>query len=127
MWQGASFMFGIAACTVKQMFMVDRISWLQETACLCACVLLLQNIDSCYLAFPPESRKIRFVGLSPCVWLCMSLHFDRWLIWQILLSSVYEELLYYLFSLKFPNALIWILWNNYYHIPTNALIISFII
>jgi hypothetical protein len=31
-------MFEIAACTVKQMFMADRLAWLQETACLFACV-----------------------------------------------------------------------------------------
>jgi hypothetical protein len=45
--------------------------------------------------------------------LCVSLHFERWQIWQILLSSVYEELLYYLFNLLFPNALIWILRNKF--------------
>ena len=39
MRQGANFVFGIGTCTVKQTSMVDRIAWLQETAC----VLLLQN------------------------------------------------------------------------------------
>jgi hypothetical protein len=56
-------MFGIAACTVKQMFMVGRIAWLRETVRLCASVLLLPNIYSCYLALRPEGRKIRFVEL----------------------------------------------------------------
>jgi len=63
MRQDASFMFEIAACTVKQMFMVDRIAWLRETAC----VLLLQNTYSCYPALIPEGRKIRCEALSRCV------------------------------------------------------------
>jgi hypothetical protein len=44
MRQGASFMIGIAACTVKQMFMVDRIFLLQETTCLCVCVYVCSAV-----------------------------------------------------------------------------------
>jgi chorismate mutase len=68
MRQGASFMFAIAACTVQQMFVDGSLS---------LCVLLLQNTDSCCLALHPEGRKIRFVGLSRCMRLCVSLHFER--------------------------------------------------
>jgi len=102
--QGANFMLEIAACTVNQMFMADLIAWLQETVCLCACVWvgafvpLLRYICICYPALHPEGRRIRFVGLSRCVWLCVSLHFEHWQIWQISLSSVYEELLYLSFQ-----------------------------
>jgi hypothetical protein len=39
MRQSGSFMFGIAACTVKQMFMVGC-KKLCVCACLCACVCL---------------------------------------------------------------------------------------
>jgi hypothetical protein len=61
--QDAGFMFGIAACTVKQVSTVDRIAWLQDTAC----VLLLQNTYSSYPALHPEGRKIRCEGLSRSV------------------------------------------------------------
>jgi len=49
MRQSASFMIGIAACTVKQMFMVDRISLLQETACLYVCVCVFMCVFCIYV------------------------------------------------------------------------------